>query len=114
MSFLGPEFLGFPPFGVVGTLYIRTYVGILCKIWQLLTGEFLLYQKRRCSNKEIITRVAYQVDTNHFSSIGIIPPPLGWYYRYSSVGIARYSLVGIGRYFSRYYCASHFLLKLFV
>jgi hypothetical protein len=42
MSFLGPEFLGFPPFGVVGTLYIRTYVGILCKIWQLLTGEFLL------------------------------------------------------------------------
>ena len=45
-------------------------------------------------NNDII-RVAYQVDTNHFSGIGIIPPPLGWYCRYSSVGIAWYSLVGI-------------------
>ena len=44
MSFLGPEFLGFPPFGVVSTLYIRTYVGILCKIWQLLTGEYCYIQ----------------------------------------------------------------------
>jgi len=41
------------------------------------------------------TRVAYQVDTNHFSGIGIIPPPLGWYCRYSSVGIAVLSMVGI-------------------
>ncbi len=53
MSFHGPEFLGFPPFGVVGTLYIRTYVGILRKSRQFLTGEFSIYRKRRWSNKEI-------------------------------------------------------------
>jgi len=40
MSFLGLEFLGFPPFGsLVHSTYVRT-VGILCEIWQLLTGEF--------------------------------------------------------------------------
>ncbi len=51
MSFLGLEFLGFPPFGVIGTLYVRMYVGFLCKIWQLLTGEFLLLRKHSYSDK---------------------------------------------------------------
>ena len=46
-------------------------------------------------NSYVIFRVAYQVDTNHFPGIGIIPPLLGWYCWYSSVGIAVLSMVGI-------------------
>ena len=41
------------------------------------------------------TRVVYQSYTSHFSGIGIIPPPLGWYRWYLLVGIAVLSMVGI-------------------
>ena len=51
-------------------------------------------------NNDII-RVAYQVDTNHFSGIGIIPPPPRLVL---SVFIGWYCLVFIGRYFGWYYC----------
>ena len=44
---------------------------------------------------EARTRVAYQSYTSHFSGIGIIPPPLGWYHWYLLVGIAVLSMVGI-------------------
>jgi hypothetical protein len=37
----------------------------------------------------------YQSYTSHFSGIGIIPPPLGWYHWYLLVGIAVLSMVGI-------------------
>ena len=40
-------------------------------------------------------RVVYQSYTSHFSGIGIIPPPLGWYRWYLLVGIAVLSMVGI-------------------
>jgi hypothetical protein len=34
----------------------------------------------------------YQSYTSHFSGIGIIPPPLGWYRWYLLVGIAVLSI----------------------
>jgi hypothetical protein len=43
----------------------------------------------------IPSRVVYQSYTSHFSGIGIIPPPLGWYRWYLLVGIAVLSMVGI-------------------
>jgi hypothetical protein len=43
----------------------------------------------------VFTRVVYQSYTSHFSGIGIIPPPLGWYRWYLLVGIAVLSMVGI-------------------
>ena len=48
-----------------------------------------------------IFRVAYQVDTNHFYGIGIIPPPPRLVL---SVFIGWYCSVFIGRYFGLYYC----------